>query len=71
MFHIADVVLINKIDLLPYLKFDTESFSKAVKGINQNAEIFQVSCTTGQGIQDWISWVVANMHPSVSIQPQG
>ena len=62
MFHIADVVLINKIDLLPYLRFDIESFSKAVKGINQEAEIFQVSCTTGQGIEGWVSWVMANMH---------
>jgi len=62
MFHIADVVLINKIDLLPYLRFDLEGFSKAVKGINQDADIFQISCTTGQGIQDWISWVVTNMN---------
>ena len=61
MFHIVDVVLINKIDLLPYLKFDIEGFCKAVRGINQNVEIFQISCTTGQGIQDWVSWVVTNM----------
>lgn len=64
MFHIVDVVLINKIDLLPYLKFDIEGFCKAVRGINQNVEIFQISCTTGQGIQDWVSWVVTNMRLS-------
>jgi len=69
MFHIADVVLINKIDLLPYLRFDLEGFSKAVKGINQDADIFQISCTTGQGIQDWISWVVTNMHLSARRAP--
>ena len=69
MFHIADVVLINKIDLLPYLKFDIESFSKAVKGINQNVDIFQISCTTGQGIEDWGSWIMANMHPSAPQAP--
>lgn len=62
MFHIADVVLINKIDLLPYLKFDIRRFCKAVKAMNQNVEIFQVSCTTGQGIEDWVSWVSANLH---------
>lgn len=62
MFHIADVVLINKIDLLPYLEFDLEGFSRAVKRINQNTEIFQISCTTGQGIEAWISWLVTNMH---------
>ena len=69
MFHIADVVLINKIDLLPYLRFDLKGFSKAVKGINQDADIFQISCTTGQGIQDWISWVVTNMHLSARRAP--
>ncbi len=61
MFQIADVVLINKIDLLPHLKFNIESFSKAVKGINQDVEIFPISCTTGQGIEDWVSWVRTNM----------
>jgi len=64
MFQIADVVLVNKIDLLPYLQFDIKGFSKAVKALNQNAEIFQISCTTGEGIEDWISWVLANVHPS-------
>ncbi|HJX70091.1 MAG TPA: hydrogenase nickel incorporation protein HypB, partial [Dehalococcoidia bacterium] len=63
MFHVADVILINKIDLLPYLKFDLENFSKAVKGINQDVKIFPISCTTQQGIEEWISWVMANMPP--------
>ncbi|MFC1993624.1 hydrogenase nickel incorporation protein HypB, partial [Chloroflexota bacterium] len=59
MFHTADAVLINKVDLLPYLKFDVDAFSKAVKGINEKVEIFQVSCATGQGIEQWISWLLA------------
>ena len=61
MFHIADVVLINKIDLLPYLKFDTEAFSQAIKGINEKVRIFQISCATGQGIQGWTSWLLTQM----------
>lgn len=61
MFDIADAVLINKIDLLPYLKFDTQAFSQAVKGINGKAEIFQISCVTGQGIQEWTSWLLTEM----------
>jgi len=61
MFHNADVVLINKIDLLPYLKFDAGAFSKAIKGINREAEIFQISCATGQGIQEWLSWLLTQM----------
>jgi len=61
MFDIADAVLINKIDLLPYLKFDIEVFSKGVKGINEKVEIFPISCVTGQGIEQWTSWLLAQM----------
>jgi len=61
MFHKADAVLINKIDLLPYLKFDTETFSQAIKGINEKVEIFQISCATGQGIEKWVSWLLVQM----------
>ena len=61
MFDIADVVVINKIDLLPYLKFDTEAFCQAIKGINEKVKIFQISCATGQGIQEWTSWLLTQM----------
>jgi len=61
MFHKADVVLINKIDLLPHLKFDIQSFSQAIKGINEKVKIFQISCVTGQGIQEWTSWLLSQM----------
>ncbi len=61
MFDIADAVLINKIDLLPYLKFDTQGFSQAVRGINEKVEIFQISCATSQGIQEWVSWLLTQM----------
>ncbi len=61
MFHTVDTVLINKTDLLPYLKFDVQAFSRAVKGVNQKVEIIQVSCTTGQGIEQWVSWLLTQM----------
>jgi hydrogenase nickel incorporation protein HypB len=61
MFHEADAVLINKIDLLPYLKFDVNSFSQAVKGINQKVKILPVSCTTGEGIEEWVSWLLSQI----------
>jgi hydrogenase nickel incorporation protein HypB len=61
MFHKADAVLINKIDLLPYLKFDTQSFSQVIKGMNQEVKIFPISCTTGQGIQEWVSWLLTQL----------
>ena len=61
MFHQADAVLINKIDLLPYIKFDTDTFSQAIRGINQTVEIFSISCTTGEGIEQWVSWLLTQM----------
>jgi hydrogenase nickel incorporation protein HypB len=61
MFHLADAVLINKIDLLPYIKFDIDTFSQAVKGINQKVEFFPLSCTTGEGIEQWVSWLLTQM----------
>ena len=61
MFDIADAVLINKIDLLPYLKFDAQGFSQAVRRINEKVEIFQISCATSQGIQEWVSWLLTQM----------
>ena len=61
MFLKADTVVINKIDLLPYVKFDSKVFSGEVKGINRKVEIFQVSCTTGQGIEKWVNWLQRQM----------
>lgn len=58
MFHEADAVLINKIDLIPYLKFDLDAFSKAIKGINQKVTLFPLSCTTGEGVDDWVAWLL-------------
>jgi len=61
MFHEADAVLINKIDLLPYLKFDIQAFSQAVRGINEKIQIFEISCATGQGIEQWGSWLLTQI----------
>lgn len=58
MFSEADVVLINKIDLKPYLDFDIPAVAKTVSGLNPRAKIFQVSCKTGQGLEDWYSWLL-------------
>ena len=61
MFDIADAVLVNKIDLLSYLNFDVQAFTQAVRGINEKAEIIQVSCVNGQGIEQWASWLLRQM----------
>jgi len=61
MFYEADLVLLNKIDLLSYVKFSTEAFSQAVGNINEKLRIVPISCTTDEGIEAWISWLRAQM----------
>jgi len=57
MFADADVVLINKIDLKPYLDFDIDAFQKTVTGLNPKVRIFPISCQTGEGLEAWFSWL--------------
>jgi hydrogenase nickel incorporation protein HypB len=61
MFNTVDAIVLNKIDLLPYVKFDIDAFTKTVKTINPKVELFKVSCTTGEGIQPWAKWLRASM----------
>jgi len=54
----ADVVVINKMDLLPHVDFDIAAFRRSIEGLNPKAELFQVSCKTSEGIERWCSWVL-------------
>ena len=54
----ADAVIINKMDLLPYVDFDIAAFRRSIEGLNPEAEIFQLSCKTGEGVDKWCSWVL-------------
>jgi hydrogenase nickel incorporation protein HypB len=57
MFRQADLVLVNKIDLLPYVDFDTRSHAADLRRVSPTALMMQVSATTGQGIQGWYDWL--------------
>jgi hydrogenase nickel incorporation protein HypB len=57
IFIAVDAVVINKVDLLPYVHFDVAAFGQLVEGMNPDVRIFEVSCETGQGIEDWAEWV--------------
>lgn len=61
MFSEVDVVVLNKIDLLPYMDFDFERFRRGVEGLNSRAKIFRVSCRTGEGIEAWINWILREL----------
>jgi hydrogenase nickel incorporation protein HypB len=54
----ADAVIINKMDLLPYVDFDIAAFRRSIEGLNPKAEVFQISCKTSEGIERWCSWVL-------------
>jgi hydrogenase nickel incorporation protein HypB len=53
----ADAVIINKIDLLPYVDFHIPAFHRAVTQLNPRVEFFEVSCKSGEGIEKWCSWL--------------
>jgi len=58
MYQDVDALIINKIDLLPYVKFDMDYFKKGVQMLNPDLITFPVSCTSGEGIDNWVNWVV-------------
>ena len=57
MFSICDVLLINKIDVLPYFDFDLEACKKHVLRLNPNIRIIPISARTGEGIDEWAAWL--------------
>jgi hydrogenase nickel incorporation protein HypB len=59
MFTVVHALVLNKIDLLPYIDFDLETFCTAVRALNPDAPLFQVSCKTGEGIRAWTEWLLA------------
>ncbi|MCP3903104.1 MAG: hydrogenase nickel incorporation protein HypB [Planctomycetes bacterium] len=53
----VDVLVVNKIDLLPYVDFDMERFQRGVRSLNETLETFELSCRTGDGLAPWLDWV--------------
>ena len=57
MFHEASVLLINKIDLLPYVNCDMNKIRESVLKMNPKMTIFEISCQTGEGLDNWFQWI--------------
>ncbi len=57
MFHAADICIINKTDLLPYVDFDVEKCKQSALQVNHHLKFFEVSATKGDGLDQWLSWV--------------
>ena len=65
LFREAKAVLLNKIDLIPYTNFNSDSFRSDLKMINAKIPLLEISCTRGDGLQQWYLWIseqINNLH---------
>jgi hydrogenase nickel incorporation protein HypB len=56
----VDALVINKVDLLPYVPFRMDYFERGVQVLNPDVITFRTSCTTGQGLDEWVDWLIQN-----------
>jgi hydrogenase nickel incorporation protein HypB len=64
MFAVSEVMVINKIDLLPYVDYDIQKVRRQALAINPRLRIFEVSCRTGEGLDTWYDWLLSFAHSS-------
>lgn len=69
MFRCAELVLVNKIDLLEYLDFDLPQFQRNLDAVNPNVPRILLSARTGQGIEEWCAWLIAQQRKSLASYP--
>lgn len=62
IFSKVDVLIISKIDCLPYFDFDIQAVYERVKKLNPHIEVFKVSAKTGEGISNWAEWIIRNVN---------
>lgn len=58
MYRGVDALVINKLDLLPYVEFNMDYFREGVEALNPGLVTFPLSCRTGEGVDDWIDWLI-------------
>jgi len=57
MFHAADIMILNKTDLLPYLNFDVEKCIEYARRVKPDIKVIQLSATSGEGLEEWYQWI--------------
>ncbi|WP_299179427.1 hydrogenase nickel incorporation protein HypB [uncultured Neptuniibacter sp.] len=60
MFHAADLMILNKVDLLPYLQFDVDKCIDFARQVNPDIQVIKLSATSGEGMPEWIEWLENN-----------
>ncbi|MBO4911143.1 MAG: hydrogenase nickel incorporation protein HypB [Butyrivibrio sp.] len=68
MFSICDVVLINKIDVMPYFDFDLEKCKEYILMRNPKAKVIPICAKTGEGFDEWINWLSENIDKAITYQ---
>jgi hydrogenase nickel incorporation protein HypB len=61
MYRGVEALVINKIDLLPYIPFNMEYFRKGVEALNPGVVTFPLSCHTGEGLEAWLEWLMGQV----------
>ena len=69
MFAVADLVIVNKTDLLPYVDFDLETFTGYAQSLNRTAEIMALSVKSGDGLDAWYAWL-QHRSPGSDLRPE-
>lgn len=67
MYQGVDALVINKIDLLPYVEFDMDYFRRGVEALNPGLVSFPLSCRTGAGLPEWTAWVAEQVKRRVTV----
>lgn len=70
MFHAADLMILNKVDLLPYLNFDVTQCVDYAHRVNPKLEVLQVSATSGQGMDAWLAWLLTGLGEAQAVRLQ-
>ncbi len=70
MFAASQVMLINKIDLLPYVDYDLSAVKRFALAVNPRLRIFELSCRTGEGLAAWCDWLLAFAHAKSEISEE-
>ncbi len=68
MFHAADLMLLNKVDLLPHLNFDVEKCIEYARRVKPDIQVMQVSATHGEGMDEWLAWIKAGHNESAQLK---
>jgi hydrogenase nickel incorporation protein HypB len=59
LFAASDVIVLNKVDLIDFVDFDRDFFYDSLRALNQDAQVFEISCRTGEGVEEWAEWVLS------------